>query len=202
MKRIIAVTLALVLLVASTACVGSENSIGTSGAADAVSVVYEEDDTDSGENTSVTAYITLNGDSITLDGSGATVDGRTVTITSAGTYRISGTLDDGRVVVDTADEETVRLVLDGADIACSTNAPIYVAGAEKTVITLADGTVNSVTDGSSYVFEDASSDEPNAAIFSKDDLTINGGGSLTVNANYNDGITSKDDLKITGGSIP
>lgn len=198
MKRIIAATLALVLLVASAACVGSEVAGGAAGAS---TVVYDEDDTDFGENNTVTAYITLKGDSIALDGSGATVDGSTVTITSAGTYRISGTLDDGRIVVDTADEETVRLVLDGAAIACSTSAPVYVAGAEKTVITLADGTRNSVTDGSSYTFEDAGSDEPNAAIFSKDDLTINGGGSLTVNANYNDGITSKDDLKITGGSI-
>lgn len=201
MKKIIVAVLTLVLLVTSAACVGSETSVGTADTAGAVSVEYEEDDTDSSWNSSVTASIILEGDSITLDGSGVTVDGSTVTITSAGTYRISGTLNDGQIVVDTADEETVRLVLDGADIACSTSAPIYVASAEKTVTTLADGTVNSITDGSSYTFEDAESDEPNAAIFSKDDLTINGGGSLTVTANYNDGITSKDDLKITGGSI-
>jgi hypothetical protein len=143
----------------------------------------------------------LEGDSITVEGSGATVDGSTVTITAAGTFHISGTLDDGQIIVDTQDEETVHLALDGADITCSDSAPLYVRNAEKTVITLADGSENYVTDGASYVFEDAESDEPNATVFSKDDLTINGAGSLTVNANYNNGITSKDDLKITGGDI-
>jgi hypothetical protein len=76
-----------------------------------------------------------------------------------------------------------------------------VSNADKTVITLADGTENVVTDGAVYVFPDAETDEPNAAIFSKDDLTINGNGSLIVNANYNNGIASKDDLKITSGAI-
>jgi hypothetical protein len=67
--------------------------------------------------------------------------------------------------------------------------------------TLADGTENRASDGDSYILDDAESDEPNAAIFSKDDLTINGNGSLTVNASYNNGIASTDNLKITGGDI-
>ena len=73
--------------------------------------------------------------------------------------------------------------------------------ADKVVITLAEGTENSVTDGESYVFEDAETDEPNVAIFSKDDLTLNGSGSLTVVGNYNHGIVSKDDLKIVSGTL-
>jgi hypothetical protein len=143
----------------------------------------------------------LEGDSITLEGSGATVNGSIVTIVSAGKYSISGTLNDGQIIVDTQDEETVYLVLDGAEINSSTSAPIYVRNAAKTVLTLAGGSENRVADGATYDFEDATSDEPNAAVFSKDDLTINGSGSLTVQANYNNGIASKDDLKITGGTI-
>ncbi len=166
-----------------------------------ISVKYERDDLVASESASGTSYIKLEGDSITFEGSGAKVDGSTVSITSAGAYNLSGVLNDGQIVVDTEDEETVVLVLDGADITCLTSAPIYVSNAEKVVITLAEGTENRVTDGSSYVFEGAESDEPNAALFSKDDLTINGSGSLTVNANYNNGIASKDDLKITGGSL-
>ena len=165
-----------------------------------ISVEYDGDDLDSSVSHSDMSYIKLEGDSITFEGSGATVSGNILTITSAGAYSISGTLNDGQVIVDTEDKEKVELVLNGADITCSTSAPIYVSNAEKTVMTLADGTENHVTDGTSYVFEDAE-DEPNAAVFSKDDLTINGKGSLTVNANYNNGIASKDDLKITGGSI-
>lgn len=147
------------------------------------------------------SLITLQGNTITLEGSGAKIGASTVTITSGGTYTICGTLNNGQVIVDCPDTEKVTLVLSGAHISCATSAPIYVASADKAVITLADGTSNSVTDGSSYVFPDAASDEPNAAIFSKDDLTINGGGALSVTGNYNDGITSKDDLKITGGSV-
>jgi hypothetical protein len=173
----------------------------TSVALDPITVEYDQDDLDAGTSSTGTTTIKLTGDAIAVDGSGAAVDGAVVTITDAGTYSISGVLNDGQIVVDTADVETVVLVLNGVDVTSFSSAPIYVKNAEKTVITLADGTVNSVTDGDSYVFEDPASDEPNAAIFSHDDLTINGEGALTVNANYNNGIASKDDLKITGGNI-
>ncbi len=165
-----------------------------------VSVEYDSDDLEPSEGGSDMSTIELEGESITFEGSGATVNGTVVTISSAGTYGISGVMNDGKIIVDTEDKETVVLVLNGVDITSATSAPIYVVNAEKTVITLADGTDNTVTDGAQYVL-DPESEGPNAAIFSKDDLTINGGGSLTVNANYNNGITSKDDLKITGGTI-
>jgi hypothetical protein len=181
----------------STAVSAQQDSETTSGA---VTVEYDDDDLDASVDSSDMSYIKLEGDSITFEGRGATVSGSIVTITSAGTYGVSGTLNDGQIIVETVDGETVVLVLSGVDIACSTSAPIFVSNAEKTVITLADGTDNYVTDGAAYVFEGAE-DEPNAAVFSKDDLTINGNGSLTVNANYNNGIASKDDLKITGGTI-
>lgn len=164
-------------------------------------VEYDKDDLAVSEPTNDTATITLNGDSASIEGDGVTVNGSIVTITAAGTYSISGTLNNGQIVVDTQDEETVNLILNGVDITNATSAPIYVSNAEKTVITLADGTENVVTDGPSYVFPDAETDEPNATIFSNDDLTINGSGGLTVNANYNNGIDSDDDLKITGGTI-
>jgi len=159
----------------------------------------------SGDNSAstgpATASITLAGKTITVNGTGASVDGSRLTITSAGTYSISGTLTDGQIIVDTQDKETVRLLFNGVDIACSTTAPIYVVKAEKVIITLADGTDNRVTDGKTYLNADPNSDDPNAAIFSHDDLTINGNGSMTVTANYNNGIQSKDDLRITGGII-
>lgn len=145
--------------------------------------------------------ITLGGDSIKVDGRGATVDGNTVVIWSTGTYVLSGTLDDGQVLVNTGAAEMVNLVLDGASISCSTSAPIYVINAKETVITLSEGTENSVTDGDAYVFADVTKGEPSAAIFSKDDLTIEGPGSLTVSANYKNGIQGKDDLLINGGRI-
>ena len=180
---------------------GVQQQPGSEAAPSPISVAYDQDDLETNTGTSDLAYVRLEGDSITLEGQGPAVDGSVVTITSAGTYRISGTLDDGQIIVDTQAEETVVLVLDGVDITSSTSAPVYVRNAKKTVITLAGGSENTLTDGAAYVFDDAESGEPNATLFSKDDLTINGSGSLVVNANYNNGITSKDDLKITGGTI-
>ncbi len=145
--------------------------------------------------------ILLNGDSISAEGQGVTVDGSTATITAAGTYSLTGSLSDGKIVVNSTDTGTVRLILNGASIYNSTSSPIYVQNAEKTIIVLADQTENSVSDGTSYVFESADEDEPNAAIFSKSDLTIYGNGTLTVNGNYNDGIASKDGLILSGGTV-
>ncbi len=149
----------------------------------------------------LTTYIVLEGDAITYYGSGATIDGSVITITAAGTYDVIGALDDGQIVVDSADEETVEIVFHGVSITNSTGAAIFVTSADKTQITLADGTENTLTDGAAYVFPDPTEDEPDAALFSKDDLVIDGEGALTVNANYNNGIASKDDLKIKGGVI-
>ncbi|MHC1681512.1 MAG: carbohydrate-binding domain-containing protein [Clostridiaceae bacterium] len=145
--------------------------------------------------------IKLSGTTTTVEGSGAEVKDGKVTITSAGTYVISGKLDNGQIIVDVQDKGIVRLVLNGAEITSNDNAPIYVKNAGKTIVSLEEGADNKVTDGATYTLEDTSSDEPSAAIFSKDNLVINGTGSLTVNGNYKDGITSKDDLKITGGNI-
>ena len=145
-------------------------------------------------------HIVFNGDSISVDGSYAAVDGSTVTLSSARTYILSGTLNDGQVIVNTDDEEDVVIILNGVNITCSDSAPIYVVNASDTVITLADNTENYVTDGATYVYE-AGVTEPNAAIYSNDDLIIEGNGSLTVSANYNNGISSSDDLDINSGNI-
>jgi hypothetical protein len=156
---------------------------------------------DAAQDLSGAVPIVLSGSSVQGDGAGVTVDGSKVLITSAGAYSISGALRDGQILVDTNDEETVTLILNGADIHSSTSAPIYIADAEKVVIVLADGTENRVSDEDSYILGDPESDEPNAAIFSKADLTLSGSGSLAVSANYNDGIAGKDDLTIAGGAI-
>jgi len=165
-----------------------------------IDVAYDEEDLQTDTEGPVTATIEMDGDTVTVEGLGVTVDVSRVVISAAGTYSLHGVLNEGRIVVDAADEDEVVLLLNGVEITCSTGAPIYVLNAEKTIITLASGTENTVTDGDGFVLEEGS-DEPNAAIFSHDDLTINGDGALTVNAHYHAGIVSKDDLKITGGML-
>ncbi|MGN0659445.1 MAG: carbohydrate-binding domain-containing protein [Emergencia sp.] len=124
--------------------------------------------------------------------------GESCTITEAGIYVLTGSLDDGQIIVDAGDQDKVQLVLDGVDIACSSGPAILVENADKTFITLAEGSSNKLSDGSSV---SSSEDQPWGALFSKDDLTINGPGDLTVTGNYENGIVSKDDLRITGGKI-
>ncbi|MEL7567771.1 MAG: carbohydrate-binding domain-containing protein, partial [Dehalobacterium sp.] len=118
----------------------------------------------------------------------------------AGVYVLTGTLTDGRIMVEAADSDKVQIVLNEVSLTSSDNAPIYVKQADKVFLTLAEGTKNAVTDGAAYTLADGE-EEPDAAIFSKEDLTINGAGALTVTANYKNGIASKDDLIITGGTI-
>jgi hypothetical protein len=153
-----------------------------------------------GDDAAVTTIV-MEGTSITVNGNGATVNGSNVTITASGTYRLSGTLTDGQVAVDTEDNNLVSLILAGVDIRNSTSAAINIANANDAAIILEEGTQNYVTDATTYVYVNAGDDEPNAAIFSDDALTISGSGSLTVQANYNDGIASKDTLIITDATI-
>lgn len=143
--------------------------------------------------------IKLNGTSITENSDGVTSDDGNVTITTAGTYRITGTLTNGQIIVNTADENIVRLIFNGVNISCSSSAPVFVKNATKVMIVLADNTGNFLTDGTSYVVD--SDNEPNAVIFSKSYLSFYGNGSLTVTGNYADGITGKDGLVIKSGTI-
>lgn len=109
-----------------------------------------------------------------------TISGSTATIAAAGTYRITGAVTNGQIVVDTDDDAVVRLVLNGVDIANSSGSAIAIDDARKVVVMLADGTQNRVSDAASYPSPDATTDEPNAAISSTADLTIAGAGTLTV----------------------
>ncbi len=151
--------------------------------------------------TSEDVQIVGEGSTVTITGEGAESKKGNVTITQAGTYVLSGTFE-GQILIEAEDNDLVHLVLKNADITCTNNAAIYGKQSDKIVITLAKGTENSVTDGEEYKYansEEKDDNEPNAAIFSKDDLVINGEGSLTVTANYEDGIRSKDDLWIVSG---
>ena len=159
---------------------------------------YSEEKLDASWDEKSAVKITLNGDSVTADDKNVEVDGSKVTITGAGTYVLSGTLSDGQIVVDSDDKDSVRLVLNGAEITCSNSSAIWVKDG-KTIITLADGTENTLTDGAEYT-TDSEDDEPKAAVYAKDDLTFNGSGSLTVNGNYKNGIQCKDALKFVSGT--
>ena len=148
--------------------------------------------------------ITLSGQSAAVTSTGAEVTDGVVTITAGGTYVVTGTMTEGRILVN-APKEEVTLVLQDASITCSTGSPLYVYKSKATTLYLPEGTASTLTDGTDYTFSDsyssAEEEEPNACLYSKSDLVIAGSGSLTVNANYNNGITGKDTLFIQKASV-
>ncbi len=181
---------------AAEAFVNSEVDPCTVAGATARNGKTHEDPEDYVWDASVVIPVFLNGNSIQVISMGVTVDGPTAVITSSGTYSFTGSLTDGRILVNA--KGLVRLILNGADIRCTTGAPVHVLNAKKTILVLADQTENHIADERATTLE---VNEPNAAVFSKDNLTVCGTGSLVVDANYQDGITSKDGLVIAGGVL-
>ena len=164
------------------------------------SAYFTANDQNGSWDTAGAAVIALTGDGASISGNGAYVYDGNVVIAEAGRYVLSGSLEDGSVIVDAHDSSKVWILLDGVEISCSDDACIQVDQADKVFLTLAEGSQNILTSGSVYS-DTALSDGTDGAIFAHDDLTINGSGSLTVTAQYSHGISANDDLVITGGTI-
>lgn len=163
-----------------------------------VDINFTDRDKSSEYDESSAVKITLNGSGAVVSGSGVNISGSTVTITSAGTYIISGSLSDGQIVIAASDSDKVQLVLNNAEINCNTSAAVYVKSADKVFVTLPAGTTNSLGGGTEYVQTDDNTVD--GVIFSKSDLTLNGTGTLNIDADYRHGIVTKDTLCITGGT--
>lgn len=149
--------------------------------------------------------ITL-GEAATVTGAGAVADGSAVTVTAAGTYLIQGSTANGQLIVDTADEEKVTLLLNGVSLSCFAGPAVLVKSApKKVVISTVAGSVNLLSDGSGYIIPDEEQAEgeiyPNACIYSCEDLELIGDGELHITGNADKGINTKDDLKIKGGTL-
>lgn len=143
--------------------------------------------------------IVLSGTSGTINGSGAAIENGVLSITAVGTYVLSGDFS-GHVYVNV--DGNVHLILNGVNITSPDTAAIAIFGKKKKTVTIAKDTTNVLTDAKEYsVFYNTDNDEPNGCLFSKKALTINGEGTLTINANYNNGITCKDELRIISGTI-
>ncbi len=142
--------------------------------------------------------IVLNGQNILASSDGVTISESTITITKEGTYIFSGALSDGNIIVNTSKEEKVQIVLDGVSITSKAFAPIYVAQADEVFVTLKEGTINTLTNGGSFITID--DNDVDSVIYSMDDITFTGTGSLNISSPAGKGITGKDDVTITGGN--
>ncbi len=209
--RLIAVVSALALLAALTSCSLGGINVGTTAQntaaaktdldpanASSSSEMFSASDKETGvDDEAVT--VTLADGASAATGVGVTVNGDTITITAAGSYVISGTLTNGQLAVDADGDEDVRLTFNGVNITNSSSAAFYIKKAEKVIVTLADGSENSLVSSGAFVQTD--DNKVDGAVFSKEDLTLNGGGSLTITSAEGHGIVSKDSLVLTGGSV-
>ncbi len=163
-----------------------EDPIASEESADAVQIVLSEDQTE-------------------IFGEGASVSGNTITVTESGAYRFSGSLKDGQICVDAGKKDTVVLELAGVDLSNEKEPVIYVKNAGYTTILLAEGTVNRICSGTDTGKEaaegKAEEDAQDGAVYARDDLGINGSGSLEVKGFINNGIHCTDNLTIAGGEL-
>ena len=142
--------------------------------------------------------VTLNGTSASSSSDSVGISDGTTTITEEGTYLISGTLSDGMIIVNAPDTAKVRLIFDGVEINSETSAPLYILEGDKVFLTLAEGSENTLSNSGTYTAIDDSNID--SVIYSKQDLTLNGTGSLTISSPGGHGIVSNDDLVITDGT--
>ena len=168
-----------------------------------VSVVNTEDlytdrDLEGNYDDDHTVNVELKGTSAEADDTGATMIDGVLNITEGGTYVLSGSLN-GSVLVDISKDsnEKVQLVLDGVSITCDNSAAIYIREADKVFITLAEDSNNALT---CTGFEPDGDINVDGAIFSRDDMVINGEGSLSITSSDN-GIVAKDELKLMSGTV-
>ena len=182
---------------------GTTGADATASETTGASEVSQVTDSEAPDLTGATK-VTFSGEKATISGSGAKFQDGTLEITKAGTYLLSGTLAEGRILIN-AKKQDVTLALNGVSVTCSDSSALYVYKGGTVRLYLMEDTENSLTDGETYAFSDEYSseedEEPNACLYSKADLIISGPGALTVIANYKNGITGKDTLEITTSAI-
>ena len=173
-----------------------ESSVSQESSADVKE--FTQRDLEASYDTASAVSIELQGDTASASSNAVQISEGTVTITEEGTYIISGTLKEGMIIVEASETDKVQIVLNGVEITSASSAAIYVRSAKKVFVTLAEGTENTLANGGSYIALDDNNID--AVIFSKEDLTLNGSGNLTITAVAGHGIVCKDDLAITGGN--
>ena len=204
MKSFFALAMALLLALGTlSACTVTWESGKTNDASSDQAEALAEAQQDGGEeleNLTIDTEVELNDQNTTVTGAGVDVENGKITVTKPGTYSFKGTLSDGQIIVNTAEEGKVKLLLNGVSIHSETSAPILILSSPKeTKILLAADSENTLSDSANRTAQET--DDPDAVIWSKDDIEISGTGTLKIEANYARGIVSKDTLQFSGGTL-
>ena len=197
-KIIIAVTALMLVLTILFIC---GEKLGLKAVSDEEgSGFFSQKDLLSDWDTSDATKITLADNDSVISGNDAYFKDGDVHISCAGKYVVSGSLSNGKIVIDANGDDEIRLMLSNVNISCEDSAAILVEQAGKVFLTLEDGSENVISSGEVYS-EEAENSGIDGAIYSRDDLTVNGGGTLNVSGEYSHGIVCNDSLKIAGGNI-
>ena len=124
-------------------------------------------------------------------------DGEDINLTEEGIYVISGDATDVTINVEN-EEAKIQIVLDGVSITNTDSPAIYVKAADKVFVTTTEGSENNLEVTGEYVID--GEENLDAVIYSKDDLTLNGLGTINIASAQGNGISGKDDVVITGGT--
>lgn len=140
------------------------------------------------------SQITLADQTATVTGQGASFSGQTLTITQAGTYVLTGSGKNIKLVVEAADTDQVHLVFQNLTLE-GEGTLLQVNKAQEVVISLAEGSQNALTESQA-----SDDEEVKATIHSQVPLTLNGTGNLTLTALTKNALEVEDDLKVLGGT--
>ena len=144
--------------------------------------------------------ITFSNDKIDVNGNGAAVKDNTVTISKSGAYELTGSSDNAKIVIEVGKKDEVTLMLNGVSITSADGSVIDCESGKTLALYLVESTENTLSDSADYTFANGET-EPDGAVFSRADLVIMGGGSLSVTSNYKDAIKCKDGLSINSGTL-
>ncbi len=210
MKKI-AFILFIIISLLLTGCTDNktqDNTDGTTGISDSptssVDVLVDNSDMftnrdyEVGYDEKECVNIILNGDTAACDSESVVINQNIITITEEAAYIISGELADGMIIIEADDNDKPQIILNNASVKSSNSAPLYVKTADKVFVTLADNSVNTLGNGGEFVSIDDNNID--GAVFSKQDITFNGNGSLDIVSSVGHGIVCKDDVVFTSGS--
>lgn len=200
-NSIISGIILLIIMLVFSAC-GNNDSSSTTSSEIVPFQTYEYSAHDLNaqwDESQLTATIALDDDNTKISGSGSTYADGVLTINAAGTYLLSGSLSNGQISIEASDSDDVHIILNGVSVTNKNGPAFYEKGSDNIIVTLAPDSLNTLSDGANY--SNTGDNDPNSTLYATHDLSINGTGTLTINGNYNNGISSQDDLAIVGSII-
>ena len=159
--------------------------------------MFSERDWETSYDPDSAVLVELTGTGAQCSSASVLIEGSCVTLCDEGVYLLSGTLEDGMIIVDAQDSDKVQIILDSVQIRSASSAALYVRQADKVFVTAPEGTHSELSNAGEFVAIDDNNID--AVIFSKADLTLNGAGEVAITTQNGHGVVSKDDLRVTGG---